>query len=128
MPSFHQGDVVRVPFPYTDTNTRQHRPALVVSHGGLGERGSLLWVVMITSAENRAWPDDVSLVDHYREVGLPAPSVVRSTKIATIEARHADRLGRLGDELWSEVASALRKHLGLDETEGLPPGTSMDHA
>ncbi|MGO4263873.1 type II toxin-antitoxin system PemK/MazF family toxin, partial [Lysobacter sp. TAB13] len=57
---FSQGDVIRVPFPYTDRNTRQHRPALVVSHGGVGEGEGLLWVVMITSAENRSWPGDVS--------------------------------------------------------------------
>ena len=34
MPSFEQGDIVRVPFPYTDRSTRQWRPALVVSAGG----------------------------------------------------------------------------------------------
>jgi mRNA interferase MazF len=65
MPSFRQGDVVRVPFPYTDRDTRQYRPALVVSSGGLGEDASLLWVVMITSAANRPWPGDVPLADSY---------------------------------------------------------------
>jgi hypothetical protein len=41
--------------------------------------------------------------------------MVRSTKIATIEARRADRIGRLDPERWSEVESAVRKHLGLME-------------
>lgn len=31
------GDVVRVPFPYTDRPIRQHRPALVISRGGIGD-------------------------------------------------------------------------------------------
>jgi mRNA interferase MazF len=113
MPGFRKGDVVRVPFPYTDRDTRQHRPALVVSQGGLGDRESLLWVVMITSAANRPWPGDVSVTDEYEAVGLPIPSVVRSTKIATIEARHAQRIGRLTPELWNEVASMLNRHLGM---------------
>ncbi len=65
MPGFEQGDVIRVPFPYTDRSTRQRRPALVVSRGGLGEDGRLIWVAMITSAENRAWPDDVPFGDTY---------------------------------------------------------------
>jgi mRNA interferase MazF len=104
---------VRVPFPYTDQDTRQHRPALVVSRGGLGEKRSLIWVVMITSAENRGWPGDVSLAAHYREVGLPIPSVVRSTKIAVVEAARADRIGKIPSSKWDEVESALRKHLGL---------------
>ncbi len=59
MPGFEQGDVVRVPFPYTDRATRQWRPAFVVSRGGLGEDRRLLRVAMITSADNRAWPEDV---------------------------------------------------------------------
>lgn len=111
---FDRGDVVRVPFPYTDRDTRQHRPALVVSRGGLGDGGSLLWVVMITSAANRGWPGDVSLIDRYEAAGLPAPSVVRSTKIATIEARHAERIGRIGKPLWAQVSSALRRNLGFE--------------
>lgn len=93
MPTFEQGDIVRVPFPYTDRSTRQHRPALVVSRGPIGEAGALLWVVMITSAENRAWPGDVPIADHAK-AGLPAPSVIRPTKIATIEASHAERVGQ----------------------------------
>jgi mRNA interferase MazF len=71
MPSFSQGDVIRVSFPYTDRPARQYRPALVVSKGGIGEGNRLLWVAMITSAENRAWRDDVSFGDFYHEAGLP---------------------------------------------------------
>jgi mRNA interferase MazF len=102
------------PFPYTDRETRQHRAALIVSQDGLGDGASLLWVVMITSAANRGWPGDVSLAEGYEAVGLPIPSVIRTTKIATIEARHAQRIGRLTPELWAEVAALLRSHLGLD--------------
>lgn len=114
MPGFSQGDVVRVPFPYTDRETGQHRPALVVSRGAFGDHDSLLWVVMITSAANRGWPGDVSLGDLFRDAGLPVPFLIRTTKIATLEARHADRIGRLPGPLWREVASALRVHLGFE--------------
>ncbi|CAD5299210.1 mRNA interferase MazF [Bosea sp. 62] len=111
MPSFEQGDVVRVPFPYTDRATRQHRPALVVSAGGIGDGAALLWVVMITSAENRPWPGDVPLGAQYREAGLPAPSTIRPCKIATIEARHAQAIGRIGSEQLAEVMTALHGYL-----------------
>lgn len=114
MASFKQGDVVRVPFPYTDRPVRRHRPALVVSKGEIGNEKTLLWVAMITSAENRAWPDDVAFGPSYSGAGLPAPSVVRPCKLATIEARHAERLGRIKAELMSEVATALRRLLGFD--------------
>ncbi len=110
---FSQGDVIRVPFPYTDRNTRQHRPALVVSHGGVGEGEGLLWVVMITSAENRSWPGDVSLGLSYGEVGLPAPSVIRPCKIATIEAGHAEKLGRIKPTTMAQVGDQLRTYMGV---------------
>lgn len=111
MQAFKQGDVVRVPFPYTDRSTRQHRPALVVSAGGIGENSNLLWVLMITSAENRAWPGDLA-IGRYEEAGLPAPSIIRPCKIATIEARHAERLGRIKPRLMIEVLSEMRSILG----------------
>lgn len=110
--TFEQGDVVRVPFPYTDRPVRQHRPALVVSNGGIGEERKLLWVVMITSAENRPWPGDVEIGGAYQDVGLPAPSVIRPVKIATIEASSAEKLGHVTAPIMSQVAEEIRKHLG----------------
>jgi len=106
MTSFRQGDVIRVPFPYTDRSTRQHRPALVVSDGAIGDGGGLLWVVMITSAENRRWAGDFEIED-LAAAGLPAPSIVRPCKIATIETRHAERLGRIHSTLMADVGSVI---------------------
>jgi mRNA interferase MazF len=106
MASFEPGDVVKVPFPYTDRPTRQSRPALVVSAPGLESRHGLLWVVMITSAENRGWPTDVA-VRSLGMAGLPVASVVRTVKIATIEARDAQRLGRVS----ASQMALVREHL-----------------
>ena len=36
MATFNKGDVVKVPFPYTDRDVRQRRPALVVSEMSVG--------------------------------------------------------------------------------------------
>lgn len=107
MPGFRAGDVVRVPFPCTDRSTRQHRPALVVSNGGIGPGGSLLWVVMVTSAANRGWADDIDIGPDHQAVGLPAPSIIRICKIATIEARHAAVLGRISPALLERVHGGL---------------------
>lgn len=112
MQSFEQGDIVRVPFPYTDRATRQRRPALVVSRGGLGEDERLLWVAMITSAENRAWPDDVPFGETYADAGLPAPSLVRPCKLATIASVHAERIGRIDATLMESVLAFLLRSLG----------------
>jgi len=92
MPIFRQGDVIKVPFPYTDRSTRQSRPALVVSAGSLEDDHGLLWVVMITSAQNRGWAGDVA-VGNPGAAGLPVPSVIRTAKIATIQSVDAAKLG-----------------------------------
>lgn len=113
MASFRQGDVIKVPFPCTDRSTRQSRPALVVSAGGIEEAHGLLWVVMITSTGNRGWPGDVP-VTNLAAAGLPAPSVVRTAKIATIEASDAARLGKVSPALFKQVAMRLEQALGFD--------------
>jgi mRNA interferase MazF len=111
MPSFEPGDVIKVPFPYTDRATRQRRPALVISASDLERTHRLLWVLMITSAENRPWPDDVPVAD-LAKAGLPAPSVIRTAKIATIEVGDAERLGKVSARVRNEalrlVAATLR--------------------
>ena len=117
MASFRQGDVIKVPFPYTDRSTRQSRPALVVSSGGIEEAHGLLWVVMITSAENRGWPGDVQVSD-LAAAGLPVPSVIRAAKIATIEASDAAKLGRVPAELFRQVSRRLARILGTTSAAG----------
>ncbi|MDR3515526.1 MAG: type II toxin-antitoxin system PemK/MazF family toxin [Azospirillaceae bacterium] len=94
MPDYSPWDVIKVPFPYTDRPVRERRPAVVVAADGLQQEHGLLWVLMITSAANPGWPGDVAVSD-LAIAGLPADSVVRTAKIATIDAREAERIGRL---------------------------------
>jgi mRNA interferase MazF len=107
MPRFEPGDIVRVPFPYTDGEAVQHRPAVVLAVVG---RGFLLWVAMITSDRRRNWPDDIAIPDH-AAAGLPVPSIIRSVKIATIEAERAERRGALDDVTRAAVLRAVREKL-----------------
>ena len=107
MPIFEAWDVIKVPFPYTDRPVRQRRPALVLASNGLESEHGLLWVLMITSAENRRWSEDVP-ISGAEKTGLPAPSVVRCAKVATIEAQEAERIGTL--------PSRERRHVGARVT------------
>ena len=99
---FDAFDIVVVPFPYADRLAEKRRPALVISNRRLAPFG-LVWVAMITSADNAPWSCDVTIVDLAR-AGLPAPSVVRTAKIACIEParieRRAGRLDKLPQKPW----------------------------
>jgi mRNA interferase MazF len=103
-------DVVVVPFPYSDRFAEKRRPALVISSARLSSFG-LLWVAMITSADNEPWSCDVPITQLAR-AGLPAPSVVRPAKIACIEpARVLRKAGALDSAAARKVAEQLRKFL-----------------
>jgi len=104
-------DIVVVPFPYADRLAEKRRPALVISNRKLAAH-RLIWVAMITSADNESWSSDVAIADLDR-AGLPAPSVVRPAKIACIEPSRIDRrIGRLDKAEARKVEQKLRGFLG----------------
>ena len=111
MPTFRRGDIVKVPFPYTDSDTRQARPALVISNPDLEERHGLLWVLMITSAANRRWPGDVE-IRPLATAGLPVASVVRTAKVATIDCSRATRIGRVSAGILAQVFRRVGRLIG----------------
>ncbi len=108
--AFAVWDIVKVPFPYTDRPIRHNRPALVIAAGELETSHGLLWLAMITSAVNRGWTGDV-LISDLGAAGLPVPSIVRTAKLATIEARDAQRLGTLPQADRNAVSRFLRDWL-----------------
>ena len=108
---FDAFDIVVVPFPYADRLAEKRRPALVISNRKLSPFG-LIWVAMITSADNAPSSSDVTITDLAR-AGLPAPSVVRTAKIACIEpARIERRAGRLDKATAKAVVQKVRGYLG----------------
>jgi len=108
---FDPFDIVVVPFPYADRVAEKRRPALVVSNRTLAVHG-VIWLAMITSAENEPWASDVAIAN-LRRAGLPAPSVVRPAKIACIEPGRIDRrIGRLDKAAARKVGQRLRGFLG----------------
>ncbi|MFT3974225.1 MAG: type II toxin-antitoxin system PemK/MazF family toxin [Amaricoccus sp.] len=112
MPTFDSppGTVISVPFPHTNAETRQRRPALVIAETGPEQAPFLLWALMITSATHRRWKGDVEIPDP-AAVGLMIPSVIRTAKVATVEIARADRLGSVGPETLAAVRDEIGRWL-----------------
>jgi len=109
--SYEPGDVVIVPFPYSDRFAEKRRPALVVSNRKLAAEG-FLWVAMITSARNPRRTHDQPISDLVR-AGLPTASVVRPIKLACVEpARIVRRAGCLTTSDSRRVLATVRSFLG----------------
>lgn len=108
---FDPFEVVVVPFPYADRLAEKRRPALVISNRKLAVHG-LIWVAMITSADNAPWSSDIAITNLARS-GLPAPSVIRTAKIACIDPNRIDRrIGRLDKATARNVGQRVRGFLG----------------
>ncbi len=68
---------------------------------------------MVTSAANEPWSCDVAIPDQ-KKGGLPAPSVVRTAKLACIDpARIERRAGRLDRATIRAVQLKLRAFIDL---------------
>jgi mRNA interferase MazF len=111
--SFAPFDVVVVPFPYSDRLAEKRRPALVVSAVELADDLDRLWVAMITTDRGLRLHGDAAISD-LAPAGLPAASIVRASKIATIEVdRVLRRAGRLSDGDLTRAVTALRMCAGF---------------
>lgn len=106
MTIFKSFDVVSAPFPYVERPISKRRPCLIV---GKPEGSGLIWVVMITSAKNAGWAGDVE-ISGLSEAGLIAPSVIRTAKIATVEADVLMPIGTLNEETAHTAKVQLLKH------------------
>ncbi len=109
--AFAQGTVLVLPFPYSDRLAEKRRPAVVISKPALERAHGLVWVAMITSDHGARRNDDVP-ISNLDRAGLPAASLVRPTKIATIEpARVIRTAGALTRADLADVLSVLGKYL-----------------
>jgi len=108
---FEKGDVVLVPFPFTDLTSVKTRPVVVVSVRDFESATGDFTVAMVTSVPHNT-PFDYRLRD-WQAASLLAPSWVRA-KVATLSPRLVRyRPGRLTDEDLAEVEQRIRRSLGF---------------
>ena len=107
------GDVVLVPFPFTDQSASKKRPAVVVSSDGYHQRRPDVIVMAVTSQILRpAGALGEVLIADWQGAGLPKASLLKPV-LATIEQGLILRkLGALQGSDIQSVRSALRQILG----------------
>lgn len=108
--SFSRGDVVLVPFPFTDLTTQKQRPALVVSSIDFNAANPDVILLAITSQI----PKDLAQSEYrltsgeQRRAGLPRPSIVRAAKIVTLSQSLVRKtLGQLPGQTVDQVVDKL---------------------
>lgn len=110
---FQRGDVLLVPFPFSDLSTTKTRPALVVSGAGYHASEPDLILAAITSRVAAATgPFDYVLGD-WRAAGLRFPSALKPVLFTLDPARVIVKVGALGAIDMAQVDQRLRQVLEL---------------
>jgi mRNA interferase MazF len=106
------GDVVLVPFPFTDQTGVKKRPAIVVSSAAYHAQRRDLIIIAVTSQLRPALAFGELLVKEWKKAGLLKPSLLKPV-LATIEKSLVlHRLGQLQDPDRRALQSLLHAILG----------------
>jgi mRNA interferase MazF len=114
MPStidFKRGDVILVPFPFTDLSNAKQRPALVLSSNALNAVSEDVLVVAITSqVPAKLTAEDFMISpNHLAACGLPKPSIVRLAKLASLHRQIVvKRIGSMPEPALGEILARVR--------------------
>lgn len=100
-----KGDVILIPFPFSDLTSTKTRPALVLVSGAFD-----VTVAFITSKVVRQEPDDLELKPNTQN-GLKVDSLIKLSKLATIDKDLA--LGELGSLSADELKLVDQKLLAV---------------
>lgn len=104
-----KGDIVLIPFPFTNLSGAKQRPALILY-------ATTIFIVVVFITSRLKWTEshDV-IVEPTDENGLKKRSLIRCAKIATLDKDLASGLlGRIATENLSNVNDQLKDLLALD--------------
>lgn len=95
MTSYRFGDIVLVPFPFTDQTTTKKRPAVVISSENYNQHHLDLIVMAITSQQQATILPDHLVVADWQGASLLKPSVIKPIAATVEKALVIRTLGRL---------------------------------
>ena len=98
MTDYNPGDVVLIPFPFTDLSTVKQRPAIILSSAVFNLRHQDAICAAITSHVPEVLTRDEYLLsaDEQAAAGLPKPSIIKVGKLVTLDQRLIRKsLGRM---------------------------------
>lgn len=110
MMNYKRGDIVLVPFPFTDLTTIKQRPALIISASKFNSAQEDVIVVAITSnITGRRGKYEYHITGKEREAaGLPKDGHIRCSKIITMDQRLIRRkLGTLSQTTVDQIVEIV---------------------
>lgn len=113
MTDYKRGDVVLVPFPFSDQTATKKRPAVVISSDKYNQISSDIIIMAITSKIEQIPDIGEYKIEAWQTAGLMKPSIVKSA-ISTIELRLIlKKMGSLSQKDLVSLEKALRELLDI---------------
>ena len=113
MTTYSQGQVVLIPFPFTNLTTTKQRPAVIVSSNTYNQTHQDVILAAITSkVPTNLMPDEYFMSGNdQKAAGLPKPSVIKLGKIVTIDQRLIRKtLGKLPPDTMKKLKELLQSN------------------
>jgi mRNA interferase MazF len=113
MINYKRGDVVLVPFPFSDQTTIKKRPAIVISTNEYNDNSPDVIIIAVTSQVNDVMEIGECLIIDWQKAGLINISSIKPA-ISTIEKTLILKdLGKLSDRDMYSMNNVLSKLLEL---------------
>jgi mRNA interferase MazF len=113
MTVYKKGDVVLVPFPFSDQTSIKKRPAVVISSNAYNEISADIVIMAITSQTEKTMGIGECLIQDWQGAGLLKPSAIKPA-ISTIEQTLVlKKLGRFAHQDLTSINTVLEELLSL---------------
>ncbi|MBI2470373.1 MAG: type II toxin-antitoxin system PemK/MazF family toxin [Planctomycetes bacterium] len=113
MTVYKRGDVVLVPFPFSNQTTTKKRPAVIISSDVYNNNSSDIVIMAITGKTDKTFTIGECLIEDWREAGLLKSSSIKPA-ISTIEQTLIlKKLGNLSHKDLILMENTLKKFLDL---------------
>lgn len=110
--SYNFGDIILVPFPFTDQSTTKKRPAVVVSSDAYHATRPDIIIMAVTSQTTPSGKTGEVSIKNWKDAGLLKPSLIKPV-IATIEnSLVLRRLGQLKEHEQQTLRKAIDAIVG----------------
>jgi mRNA interferase MazF len=112
MTNYKFGDVVLVPFPFTNQTTTKKRPAIIVSSSDYQRERSDLVLIAVTSQANPATSFGEMTITEWKAAGLLKPSIVKPVLTTISKELVIKKLGQLEEVDRQALQNLLQLILG----------------
>jgi mRNA interferase MazF len=112
MTGYEFGDLVLVPFPFTDQSATKRRPAVVVSSSAYHRARPDLLIMAVTSQHPSTLSVGEVQVQDWRSAGLLKPSVIKPVLTTIDPSLVLKKLGRLTSKDEAALRQVLTTILG----------------